>query len=68
MTKKRFEISRLLSGRYALRVFPPEGEAAEHELIPVVGRTIGSFASLDEARLVASAHVRRAEAYEIVVR
>lgn len=66
MTKKRFEISRLLSGKYTLRVYPPD-EVADHALMPVVGRTIGSFESEDEARGVVSAHIVPQEPYEIVL-
>jgi hypothetical protein len=65
MPKTRFEISRLLSGDYGLRMFP--ADASEHDLLPVVGRTLGSFASEDEARRVVPAHLAAQEPYEVVL-
>ncbi len=66
MQKKRFEISRLTSGGYALRVFP--ADAAEHELMPVVGRTLGCFASEADARREVPLHIMAQEPHEVVVR
>lgn len=67
MPKKRFEISRLLSGHYALRVFPPAGDETEHMLMPVVGRTLGNYPTEAEAFLMVGRHISGQEPYEVVL-
>ncbi len=67
MPKTRFEIQRLMSGKYSLRVFPAKKKKAEHAFLTIVGRTLGNFGSEAEAERAARDNATGFGPFEIVL-